>query len=154
MACATMARRCCGCDSERISERPSRSSSSNRLIPEKGPSSAKQGSAPRKAGGQHHMAADHQAIEREMMPEKLPAPRVRGRGRAVEREDVAPFAQHRRPAHEVAEKAIEPHHVARDVVALRAQARAQHSHDRLAYLVGRLVEAQSVSLDMVLGVLP
>src|SRR5215468_713278 len=89
-----------------------------------------------------------------MVTEQLPAPWLDGRWRAIETEDVAPFAQHCRPADEVAEKTIEPHHVARDLVALRAHAHAQHAHDSLAHLIGGLIEAQTVSLDVVLSVLP
>jgi len=73
---------------------------------------------------EHHLAADHKAIEAEMMAEKLPAPRLGFRRAAEQTKRIGPFAQHRRPADEIAEEAIEPHDTARDVIALAAQARA------------------------------
>ena len=103
---------------------------------------------------QHHLMAQHEAVEHQMMAEQLPAPRL-GRGRLAEQaEDVAPFAHHRRPVHEVAEEAVELHHVAREVVAMLAHADAQHRQHGVAQRLADLVEAQAVMLDIELGVLP
>ena len=89
-----------------------------------------------------------------MMAEELPAPRL-GRGRLAEQaEDVAPLAHHRRPLHDVAEEAVELHHVARQLIAVRAHAGAQHRQHRVAQRFADFVEAKPVVLDIELGVLP
>ena len=92
------------------------------------------------------------------MPEQLPAPRfaqrLGHRRRAEQTEDVAPFAHHGGPADEVAEEAVELHHVARQLIAVLAHAGAQHRHGGVAQRFAHFVEAQSVMLDVELGVLP
>ena len=103
---------------------------------------------------QHHLRAQHEAIEHQVMAEELPAPRFARRRLAEQAEDVAPFAHHRRPVHDVAEKAVELHHVARQLVAVRAHAHAQHRQHAVAQRLADLVEAQAVVLDVELGVLP
>src|SRR4051794_8227527 len=77
------------------------------------------------ARSEHHLLAEHETIQRKMMAEQLPAPRL-ARGRlAIEAEDIGPFPEHGRPADEIAEKAVEPHHVARQLIAVRAHAGPQ-----------------------------
>ena len=88
------------------------------------------------------------------MAEQLPTPRLVRRGRAEQTERVAPFAEHGGAADEIAEKPVQPHHGARGLVAFRAQARAQHVHDRFAHGIRHFVEAQAVVFDIELGVLP
>ena len=78
----------------------------------------------------------------------------RRRRRPEQTERVAPFAEHRRAADEIAEKSVQPHHGARRLIALGAQARAQHVHDRVAHGIRRFIEAQPVVFDIELGVLP
>ena len=104
--------------------------------------------------GQYHLAVDDEAVDREMVAEQLPAPRVARMRLAEQTEGVGPFAEHGRTADEIAEEAIETHHRARGLVALRAQARAQHVHHRGLDAFRDLVEAQAVVLDIELGVLP
>ena len=103
---------------------------------------------------QHHLLAEHEAVQHQMVAEQLPAPRL-ARGRLAEQaEDEAPLAHHLRPADQIAEEAVEPHHVARQLVALRAHAGAQHRHHGLAQRLADLVEPQPVVLEIKLGVLP
>src|SRR6516165_9734248 len=77
---------------------------------------------------EHHLPADDKTIEAEMMAEKLPAPWFGLRRSAEQTKGVGPFSEHRRPADEIAEEAVEPHHRARDVKALDAQAGVHHRH--------------------------
>ena len=89
-----------------------------------------------------------------MVAEQLPAPGL-GFGRiAKQAKDVGPFAEHLRPADQVAEKTIEPHHVARHLVALAAQACAHHCHHRRLDCGVDLIEPKAVMLDVQLGILP
>ena len=103
---------------------------------------------------QHHLPAEHEAAQGEVMAEQLPAPGLVRRGRAEQTERVAPFAEHGGAADEIAEKTVQPHHVARGFVAFGAQARAQHVHDRFAHGIRHFIEAQPVVFDVELGVLP
>ena len=103
---------------------------------------------------EHHLPADDKAIEAEMVAEKLPAPRLGFRWDAEQTKCIGPFAEHRRPADEIAEEAIEPHDAAGDVIAFAAQARAHHRHHRIRGSARLFVEPQAVMLDIKLGVLP
>ena len=60
------------------------------------------------------------------------------RRRTEQTERIAPFAEHSGAADEIAEKSIQSHHRARGLVALGAQARAQHLHHRLAHGIRNL----------------
>ena len=107
-----------------------------------------------KARRQHHLPADHEAVETEMVAEQLPSPWLGFRRIAEQAKDVGPFAKHLRPADQIAEKTIEPHHVAGDVVALGAQARAHDRHDRRLDRAVDLIEPKAMMLDVQLGILP
>ena len=54
------------------------------------------------------------------MAEQLPSPRLGFRRGPEQAEDKGPFAEYRRSADEIAEELIEPHHIARDLVAFAA----------------------------------
>ena len=88
------------------------------------------------------------------MAEQLPAPGLRFGRLAEQAKNVGPFAQHLRPANQVAEEAVELHNVAGDLVTLAAQTRAQHRHDRGLRRHIHFVEAKPVMLDIKFGVLP
>src|ERR1700691_5413194 len=57
-----------------------------------------------KAGCEHHLPADDEAVEAEMVSEQLPPPRLRFRRGAKETKDVSPFTEHLSPGDQVAEK--------------------------------------------------
>src|SRR5271156_2359305 len=68
----------------------------------------------KKAGREHHLAADNEAVEAQMVAEKLPTPRLGFRSAAKQAENISPFAEPLRPADKIAEETVEPHHAARD----------------------------------------
>ena len=107
-----------------------------------------------KARRQHHLPAQRQAVERQMMAEQLPAPGPGGRGLAEQAEGVAPFVQHaRRPQH-LAEEGVEAHDAHTGRIAGVAQAGAHDRHGEFAHRGGGLLQPQPVRLGDHLGVLP
>src|SRR5271169_2270776 len=89
-----------------------------------------------------------------MVAEKLPAPRLGFRRAAKQAKNISPFAEHFRPSDKIAEEAVELHHAARDVVALGAQACAEHRQNSFLDGRGNFVEPKTMMLDVELSVLP
>ena len=112
------------------------------------------GLGPHEGGRQHHLPADHQAVERKVVAGKLPAPRLARRGRAEQGEVVAPLAQHFRVHRQLTKKMVEAHHVARLLVTGARQAGAHHIEDGLAQGQRHLFKAQAVFPHIHFGVVP
>jgi hypothetical protein len=71
---------------------------------------------------QDQLGSGHQAVERQVMTEQLPAPRPGFRRFPVEGEVVAVFVHEFRQFHQLAEEAVDAHQVPRQRVPFRTQA--------------------------------